>query len=55
MNIKSVSEDEMAGWDHWCNGHEIGQTLEDGEGQDGLVCCSWWGHSVRYDWATEQQ
>ena len=23
---KSASEDEMAGWHHWCNGHELGQT-----------------------------
>ena len=25
------------------NGHELGQTLGDGEGQRGLVCCSPWG------------
>ena len=24
------------------NGHELGQTLGDGEGQRGLVCCSPW-------------
>ena len=41
---KRVSEDEMAGWHHWCNGHELGQTSGDGEGQGGLVCCSPWGH-----------
>ena len=41
---KRASEDEMAGWDHWCNGHELGQTLGGGEGQGGLVCCSPWGH-----------
>ena len=23
---------------------ELGQTLGDGEGQGGLVCCSSWGH-----------
>ena len=34
----------MAGWHHWCNEHELGQTLGDGEGQGGLVCCSPWGH-----------
>ena len=28
-----VSEDEMVGWHHWCIGHELGQTLGDGEGQ----------------------
>ena len=37
---KRASEDEMAGWHHRCNGHEFGQTLGDGEGQRGLVCCS---------------
>ena len=40
---KRVSEDEMAGWHHRCNGHELGQTSGDGEGQGGLVCCSPWG------------
>ena len=28
-----MTEDEMAGWDHQCNGRELGLTLEDGEGQ----------------------
>ena len=23
----------MAGWHHQCSGHELGQTLRDGEGQ----------------------
>ena len=26
----------MAGWNHRCNGLELGQTLGDGEGQGGL-------------------
>ena len=39
---KRASEDEMAGWHHRCNGHELGQTSEDGEGQGGLACCSSW-------------
>ena len=38
-----MSEDEMAGWHHQCNGHELGQTSGDGEGQVGLACCSPWG------------
>ena len=37
---KRASEDEMAEWHHWCNGHEIGKTSGDGEGQGGLTCCS---------------
>ena len=40
---KRLSEDEMAGWHHQCNGRELGQTLGDGEGHGGLVCCSPWG------------
>ena len=45
----------MVGWHHQFNGHELGQTLEDSEGQRGLVCCSPWGHRVRHDFMTEQQ
>ena len=33
-----TSEDEVVGWHHQCNGHEIGQPLGDGEGQFGLAC-----------------
>ena len=40
---KRASEDEMTGWHHWCNGHELGKTSGDGEGQGGLACCSPWG------------
>ena len=40
---KRVSEDEMPRKHHQCNGHELGQTLRDGEGQGGLACCSPWG------------
>ena len=36
-------QDEMVGWHHQLNGHELGQTLGDGEGQESLVCCSPWG------------
>ena len=39
-----MSEDEMAGRHHQCNRHELGRTLEDGEGQGGLACCNPWGH-----------
>ena len=30
------------------NGHELGQTPGDGEGQGGLVCCSPWDHEKLY-------
>ena len=34
----------MVGWYHRFNGHELGQTPRDGDGQGGLACCSPWGH-----------
>ena len=39
-----MTEDEMVGWHHQFNGLELGQTLENGEGQGSLVCCSPWDH-----------
>ena len=41
---KRVIEYKMAGQHHWFNGHELGQTLGDSEGQGSLVCCRSWGH-----------
>ena len=34
-----MTEDEMVGWHHQLNGHELEQTLGDGEGQGRLACC----------------
>ena len=34
----------MVGWCHLFNGHELGQTPGDVEEQEGLACCSPWGH-----------
>ena len=45
---KRVTEDEMAEWHHRLNGHEFEQTLGDGEGQGGLVCCSPWCRKELY-------
>ena len=52
---KTVLEEEMAGWHHQRNEHELAHILGDGEVQGGLVCCSSWGCRVGHDWATEQQ
>ena len=41
LNIKGVAE--MVGLYHRFNGHELGQTLGDGEGQGGLARWSPWG------------
>ena len=37
-----MTEDEMVGWHHRLDGHELVQSLGDGEGQRGLVFCSPW-------------
>ena len=41
---KGTTEDEMAGWHHWLNGHGFGWTPRVGDGQEGLACCGSWGH-----------
>ena len=41
---KGTTEDEMAGWHHWLDGHESGWTPGVGDGQGGLACCNSWGH-----------
>ena len=41
---KEMTENEMAGWHHWLNGHEFEWTLRIGDGQEGLACCDSWGH-----------
>ena len=33
----------MVGWHHLVDGHELEQTLGDGDGQGSLACCSPWG------------
>ena len=40
---KGMTEDEMAGWHHWLDGHESEWTLGVGDGQGGLACCDSWG------------
>ena len=37
---KEATEDEMVGWHHRLNGHELEQTPGNGEGQGSLMCCS---------------
>ena len=40
---KTVTEDEMVGWHHRFNGHELGHTPGDGKRQGTLACWSPWG------------
>ena len=41
---KGMTEDEMAGWRHWLDGHEFVQAPGVGDGQGSLACCNPWGH-----------
>ena len=40
---KEMTEDEMVGWHHQLNGHELEQASGDGEGQGSLMGCNLWG------------
>ena len=48
-----LSEDEMAGWHHQYNEHELGQTPGNGEGQGSLASGSPWVGRIGRGWATE--
>ena len=37
-----MTEDEMGGWYHRLNGHELEEAPGYGEGQGSLMCCSPW-------------
>ena len=57
---KGTTEDEMAGWHNWLNGHEFAWTPGVGDGQGGLVCCDSWGckesdMTERLNWLTDWQ
>ena len=40
---KGMTEDEMAGWHHGLDGHELEWTPGVGDGQGGMACCNSWG------------
>ena len=39
---REMTKDEVIGWHHQLNGHEIQQAPVDGEGEESLKCCSPW-------------
>ena len=40
---KGTTEDKMAGWYHWLDGHEFEWPPRVGDGQGSLACCDSWG------------
>ena len=50
-----MTDDEMVEWHHQLNGDEFEQSLGDGEGHGGLMCCSPWGHKESETTVTEQK
>ena len=55
---KGATEDEMAGWHHWLNGHGFEWTPGVGDGQGSLACCDSWGRkeldmTERLNWLTD--
>ena len=37
-----MTEDEMVGWHHQLDGYEFEQSLEAGDAQGSMACCSPW-------------
>ena len=48
-----MTEDEMVAWHLQLDGLEFEQTLEVGDGQGRLACCSPWGRRFGHDLVTE--
>ena len=46
---RGMTKDEMIGYYHQLNGHELEQALGDGEGQGSIDCCSPGGHRVGHN------
>ena len=51
---RGTIEDEMIGWHHWLDGHELEQAPGVGDGQGSLECCIPQGSQRgRHNWASE--
>ena len=50
---KATTEDEIVGWHHRLNGHDLWTSSGSWWWTGGLAYCSAWGHRGQYDWATE--
>ena len=57
---KGTTEDEIAGWHHWLDGHEFEWTPGVGDRQRGLACCDSWARkesntTERLNWTESPQ
>ena len=52
---KMASEDEMAGWHHWYNDHEVGKLQEMVRDREACVLQYMVLQRAGHDWVTEQQ
>ena len=50
---KRATENEMVGWYHWCNGHQLWQTQGDDEGAKLGMLQSLGSWRVGHDWTTQ--
>ena len=55
---KATTENELVGWHHWLNWHELEQALGVCDGQGSLECCSPWNRkesdmTERLNWLTD--
>ena len=41
-----MTEDKLVGWHYSFIGHELRQTLGDGEGEGSLACCNPWSRKL---------
>ena len=55
LKLKRVTDDEMVGWHHQFNGHELGKLQETVRDREAGVLQSMGLQTVGHDWATKQQ
>ena len=53
LEEQGMTEDEMAGWHHWLDGHESEWTPGVGDGPGALACWDSWGRKESDHWVTE--
>ena len=55
QEVKGTTEDEMAGWHHWLNGHEFGWTPGVCDGREAWRAAIHGSQRVGHDWVTKDK